>query len=403
MQTLPDAAAESPPFSTPLPSGDDQLLSPSTSNTPSDVDPLIAQTAKRLADVINDFKRELDKRDGVWAYTHGALEITLKGNIHQSYEVRIIPDEDGDEYPITVQASLKKEKSTASGGAGSTMNPNNTNPSSSSTSLYQPVRRDSDAELERDILPRRKRKLDEGINDGASKKRPRTDEDDDEDIMPLISTDGMEDLLTKLRDDIQEDTSECVNHVQKLLRRFKEEWHEKSKWDYEQLSGLRGKGDSRNSVERTSAPDGFPSPTFDRGDESGSLHDFIRREAKLLSSQIRWVEECRRVASDAHDKREETWRTSSAGFHDRNRQDRENFQQRILGETTRQGQMLNQILNEVKGLAHVTMSLKWETPDQLTTHPVYPPPPSVPAFPTQPAPSTGRSGVSRTSTGGTRH
>lgn len=232
------------------------------------------------------------------------------------------------------------------------------------------MRRDSDSELEMDIISRKKRKLDEG--DDTSRKKLRTEEDD-EDIMPLISKDDLEDLLSRLREDIQEDTSECVNHVQKLLRRFKEEWHQKAKHD-EQLTARPTRGPLRDSVVGIEAtPGAFPSPVLDKEDQNAPLAYVVRKEAKLLSSQVRWVEECRRVAAEIHDKREDNWRTSSAGFHDRTRQDRETFQSRVLHETNMQGRMLNQILNEVKAIGLYAQSMKWETPSHLTTPPMYPP------------------------------
>lgn len=391
MQSLQDTAADSTPYST----ADEQEQSPMANNSTSDIDPLIARMAKKLAVVINDFKRELDQRDGMWVDTRGAFEISIKSETTQNYELVIVPDEDGDEYPISVQARLKKGKSAVNGDSNAI--------TSTSTTAYTPVKRASDIELEKDLVSRKKRKLDEDDGQDGSRKRPRAEEDEDDDIMPLISKDDLEELLGKLRDDIQEDTSECVNHVQRLLRRFKEEWHEKSKWEYEKLSAIQSAPGHpqmpvRGSVERNAMPEAFPSPALDRDDHTASVQDFIRRENKLLSSQIRWVEECRRVASVEHDKREETWRTSSASFHDRNRQDREAFQARMLQDSTMHARMLTQILTEVKGLANVTMSLKWETPEQqLQTQPTYPPQPSVPAFPTAPAPERG---ASRSSTSG---
>ena len=58
------------PFSTPLPSTDENLLFPLASVVPAELDPLITQTAKKLTEVINDFKRKLDERDGYSATKH---------------------------------------------------------------------------------------------------------------------------------------------------------------------------------------------------------------------------------------------------------------------------------------------------------------------------------------------
>lgn len=365
-------------------------LSPTASDPASHVDPLVAQTAKKLAQVINDFKRELDKRDGTWAHAHGTFEIAMRTDQSETYELAVVPDQDGNEYPITVHARLKKAHDVVKSQQHTSLAPLITavNPSA----IYQPTRRDSDDELEKDIVSRRKRKLDDG--DDGSRKRTRPDEDED-DIMPLLSKEDIDSLLTQLREDIQEDTSECVNHVQKLLRRFKEEWHEHAATLARQppLGPFRDSIVVGNGV--TPAGGAFPSPGLDREDHNASIPDVIHKEAKLVSSQIRWVEECRRVAADIHDKREENWRTSSAGFHDRGRQDRENFQNRLLHESGQQGRVLNQILNEVKAIGLYSQSMKWETPNHLATHPAYPSAPVQPSFPTQAQPPPSGKGRGR--------
>ncbi|KAF2827536.1 hypothetical protein CC86DRAFT_369641 [Ophiobolus disseminans] len=357
-------------FSTPLDSPGPTMLPESVSSAEAP-DPLIAQTAKRIADVINDFKRELDLRDGTGADVHGQLEFALEW---QTYVLVIVPDENGDEYPITVQAKLKTDQVTVNGHAPL--------PPTTQPFIYRPARHDSDVELERDFIPRKKRKF--NVDGDAPSKRQRNSEDE-EAIMPLITKGDLDVLLSKLREDILEDTSECVNHVQRLLRRFKEEWHEQSTLDYR----------PRGSIPKDANPSAyFPSPNLDRDDPNTSLPDVARHEAKLLSSQIKWVEDCRRVASDLHDRREETWRTSSAGFHDRQRRDRENFQNKILHDSGEQSKTLNQILNEVKAIGLYAQNMKWETP---ATHLAYlgSSVPMPPAFPTQPAPFTSNQGAAR--------
>jgi hypothetical protein len=248
--------------------------------------------------------------------------------------------------------------------------------------------------LEKDIVSRKKRKRGDG--DGAPQKRERSNEGEEEDAMPLITKDDLHDLLSKLREDIQDDTTECVNHVQKLLRRFKEEWHERTKWEDEQASTRRpAREPFRDSIVGNGSA--FPSGPSEGDDQNTSTNDLIRQESKLLSSQIRWVEECRRVATAMHDEREENWRTTSAGFHEGNRQNREQFQNRMLHESAIQGKMLNEILNEVKSIGLYTQSMKWETPDHLATPSSYAPQMMAPNYRTQAPPGGGRreSGIGR--------
>jgi hypothetical protein len=382
MQTSAPDCEEITPFTTPDASMDEQQpvspASPDSAEASSGrIDPLAAKAAKRIADVINDFKRELDQRDGTWAHVQGSLELALKfGDSPKTFKLTITPDEDGDEYPVSVNAVLKKPE---------VITINDDTPPAARP-IFKPTRRASDAELEKDIVSRKKRKLDDG-DDETNKRRRTGSEEDDEDIMPLITKEDLDDLLVKLREDIQEDTTETVNHVQRLLRRFKDEWHEQSKRDFERSQTLQPGGAFRNSVSAAGGGASFPSSDVDRDDTNASLPEVIRREAGLLSRQIKWVEDCRRVANDVHLKREDTWRTSSAGFHDQQRQDRENFQSRMMHESAMHSQTLNQILNEVKAIGLYAQNMKWETPSYLNHIPnASPQIPTPPAFPTQPAP-----------------
>jgi hypothetical protein len=386
-----------PPFTTPDASMDEQpAVSPASPASPASPDsaeasdPLVASTAKRIADVINDFKRKLNQRHGTWPHAQGSLELTLKtGQASETFRLTITPDDNGDEYPVTVQPALKKPQVITT--------EDDTIPAT--RPVFKPLRRTSDVEFQKEIIPRKKRKFDDGGDD--TNKRPRTGEDEgDEDIMPLIAKEDLDRLLVKLREDIQEDTTETVNHVLRLLRRFKEEWHEQSKHDFEQSQAQQSGGPFRSSVSAAGASLGgsFPTPDVDRDDANASIADVVCREAGLISRQIKWVEDCRRVANDVHVKREDTWRTSSAGFHDQQRQDRENFQSRIIHESAVHSQTLNQILNEVKAIGLYAQNMKWETPNylnsmpntspQVPTPPVFPTQPAPPAFPTQPTRTT---------------
>ncbi|KAF2751641.1 hypothetical protein M011DRAFT_394213 [Sporormia fimetaria CBS 119925] len=371
-------------------SDDAHLVSPTTAaGDVSIVDPLVARCAERIAEAVNNLKRELDQRDGVWATATGTIELSLKTNDTQTYGLTVVQDVDGAEYPITVRPKLKKGKEAATSANGAFSGPAMLETAAAVSSKR--TRRDSDAELEKDLVSRKKRKIEEADGGGGEKHEAAAEEEEEGDI--FVSKEDMHIFLTKFREDIQDDTSECVNHVQRLLRRFKEEWHDRTKWEDEQGPRLPHSDSHRDSVVGNGTT-AFPSARADRDDANISTNDIVREEAKLLSSQIRWVEECRRVAASLHDKREDNWRSSSASFHDRNRQDRENFQNRMLHESATQGRMLSDILNEVKAIGLYAQSMKWETPGSISTHPVYPPPPMThaPAFPTQspPTPARGR-------------
>jgi hypothetical protein len=332
---------------------------------------LVSQAAEQIASVLNNLKRDLDNRDGTAATVRGRFELSVDA---QAYELNLVDSEEGDEFPLTVEARILKGKNASNGAVAS-------------PPVHKPMRRPSDAELEKDLVSRKRARHDQNEDEDASNKRQRFDEE--EDVMPLITKEDLQDIVATLREDIQEDTSECVNHVQKLLRRFKEEWHEQ-----------QTRPPPRSPIVDSTPTIGasFPTPAENGDSQGATLPDMIRRESKLISNQIRWVEECRRVAHESHDKREDNWRTTSASFHDRARQDREDFQNRMLREAAMQAQRMDQILNEVRSIGLYSQSMKWETPASMSNqgHPPqhvspYPPQPSqhrqsISAHP-QPTPS----------------
>ena len=80
-----------------------------------------------------------------------------------------------------------------------------------------------------------------------------------------------------------------------LLRRFKEERHDKRSCDFEQvLSGQNGRVFRPSVVGNGAGPPvtAFPSPGVDQDDQDMTLLELIKQESKLISSQIRWVEGC---------------------------------------------------------------------------------------------------------------
>lgn len=97
--------------------------------------------------------------------------------------------------------------------------------------------------------------------------------------------------------------------------------------------------------------------------------DRILSKLNDISSQIKWVEDCRRIADGSHDMREEKWRSTSATFHDEGRRARERHEAWIVSELGWQRSTLVQLANDMKGLYPLTHSLKWETPPHLSGAP----------------------------------
>jgi hypothetical protein len=107
----------------------------------------------------------------------------------------------------------------------------------------------------------------------------------------------------------------------------------------------------------------------------GATNPF-RAELDNLSSQIRWVEECRRTYDNHHHQREENWRTSTATFHDNMRIQREGHEHWMVQEMMWQRNVLTQIMSDV-GNGDTAPIMRWETPSHLSVDPTPPPPPPL--------------------------
>lgn len=113
-------------------------------------------------------------------------------------------------------------------------------------------------------------------------------------------------------------------------------------------------------------------PPEEEGNDDEQAHpdepDYLRKEFRTLSKQVRWVEQCRRSAAADYRSREERWRVTSASFHDENRIKRERHEAWVAGEMSRQANMLAQLMNDVKALYPMVNNSKWNS---TSPHPLY--------------------------------
>src|SRR5205823_6126982 len=140
---------------------------------PADIDLLVAETAKKVAATINDLKCKLDNRHWTGASARGKLELTIAANSSRTYELSIASVEDGEDFPTRVEVKLQRSRSrsrsrsasaSASNGEVTTLNGD-----ISTSSTYRPTRCGSDAGLEKDLIPRKRGRLDGG--DDPSKRQ----------------------------------------------------------------------------------------------------------------------------------------------------------------------------------------------------------------------------------------
>lgn len=124
-------------------------------------------------------------------------------------------------------------------------------------------------------------------------------------------------------------------------------------------NGVKRKASSVDMPSTSTTPK-KPKPSADPP-PSSPAHPALDTLAQL-SQQIHWVETCRRVADEAHDAREDTWRTTSATFHHDAARARDRHEAWLAHEMAWLRNMLIGLNNDVKGLYPLGHSLKWETP-----------------------------------------
>lgn len=101
-----------------------------------------------------------------------------------------------------------------------------------------------------------------------------------------------------------------------------------------------------------------------------------------ISEQVKWIEDCRRVAEKHHTTREENWRSSSATFHDDTRIAREKHEYWLAREMSWHRGMLNNISDRLRNTSGVS-----QTPNVVTSQiPKWEPPANQ-----HPAPTSARS------------
>lgn len=180
-----------------------------------------------------------------------------------------------------------------------------------------------------------------------------------------LRVDGRESFTIKLRNEDGDEPSNLKVHIDNAPSAANGSTTSKRKSD--DLDEVDDAPESPSKRARTEdAPP--PAPIADddgSGDADQSEFDRIMTKFGNVSAQIRWVEECRRLAGQAHDAREEKWRSTSATFHDDNRKQVERHQMWMTAEMGWQRNMLIQLANDLKGLYPLAHSMKWETPPSM--------------------------------------
>ncbi|PVH96787.1 hypothetical protein DM02DRAFT_631675 [Periconia macrospinosa] len=327
-----------------------------------DLDPLVAHAAARIAYALNDLKRGLDERDGdspASANLKGAFQL-LSGSQH--FDITIATSDEREDAPVTVDARLRRRDVSKTRTAAQDRTTAHTSSSTSSSAI-------------------------EGDHDGA-RKRKRLDHDTDPSqpdrnvnstqnnhvALPIVPDEELLALITKLRNSTNPESIEGLRSlIHGLHKTWQAEQRSNPQFNPSSLSSAAARVQQQQDPQ-PSTTTSFPRPSADVPTNTSTpsnpaspsspetVPELLKQQRELLSKQIQWVEECRRVASSLSDQRTETWRTTSAAFHDTNRVDRERFQHRILSESGVHAHLLNQILAEVRAIGLHAQSMKWETP-----------------------------------------
>ncbi|KAF2838533.1 hypothetical protein M501DRAFT_992507 [Patellaria atrata CBS 101060] len=358
-----------------------------TANTSRDA---LKDVGRQLKDILEGLKKQLESPAGSYVDISCNFTVDIRGPCPESYKIVLVHDLDATPSGLDVRVENSPRDSVIT----------LPTPISAGHPAPTPVARfpnkmDLDMMLERDLMSRRKLQQQEeenankqGGDDGSntSLKRKR---DEEETPAPSRSRLELQKMLENNRDDIQDDTVESVNHLQRLMRRWREQWRDKNAWMFDFFKQMHEEERSKKAwleerfaaLHREIGADLAQPVIEENGSESGSKARLFM-ELKNLSNQVKWVEDCRRIADASHDKKEDTWRSTSATFHDQMRRQRETYEQWMIQEVKTLRSMLSHVLGEIRALSPVVMSLKWDDP--TFRHPA--PPPAIPYGAPAPAP-----------------
>lgn len=338
-----------------------------TAQGPSDDAPRLEEIGSHVGDFLNGIQSEL-KEKGEAVSMSGTITIRLgKGDV-QTVRLQLVEDLTSSDGSLHVHVDSWKGNNPPEVRRASPRSPND---------QYQ-----LGQDLSEDIQPRlKKRKLsqpnddDLGHGDPAAKATPGPSEPKD---VADMTSDELEQMLSKNRDDIQTDTVDAVNQTNRILRKFHEQWRDHVAWLVNKgvstpaMSAMGSETVTRTQNGRAMVvpqqPASQPRASFPQAGDPNSSPALSRPspsaptalQLSQLSKQIRWLEDCRRIAAEVHDKREETWRISSASFHDSSRRDRETHEKHMSKEMAEQKKMLSDLMNEVRHLNTLTYSLKFD-------------------------------------------
>ena len=230
-------------------------------------------------------------------------------------------------------------------------------------------------------------------SDVVADKRPRTASEPPRPETPapslpedLISDDApaaLQDLLQWHKRRIQNHSSAGTNRIERLIVDWREQWREQGGWMYDFFKRahddeIAKKTWMEHMFKEVESRVGAVMQSYHvtASSDLAVKHSHTLVEFQRLKEDIRWLED-RRAAADAnHDRREETWRSSSATFHDTAHKNRELAEKWMLREvkaqreaTRRLTDMMFDVCKAVKGPDYEMPRLPSLSPEVTTRAP----------------------------------
>ncbi|KAL9096366.1 MAG: hypothetical protein Q9165_001363 [Trypethelium subeluteriae] len=247
-------------------------------------------------------------------------------------------------------------------------------------------------------LGKRPRETDaSGGADASTEKRPRGPSEPPRPESPppilpddLLSDDApgaLLDLLQWQRRRVQAHASAGTTRLERLIVDWREQWREQGGWMYDFFKRAHDdevakKAWMEHMFKDVESRVGAVMQSYHvtASSDLAVKHSQVLVEFQRLKEDIRWLDDRRGATDTQHDRREETWRSSSATFHDNAHKNREIAEKWIVQELKAQREgskritdMLLDVCREIKGKDYEMPSVP--TPSPVVTRP--------PAFETQ--------------------
>ncbi|KAI9710549.1 MAG: hypothetical protein M1820_002685 [Bogoriella megaspora] len=197
-----------------------------------------------------------------------------------------------------------------------------------------------------------------------------------EDLLQDDAPAALQAMLEYQRRRIEEHDTAGTDKLRKLMTEWREQWREQGAWMYDFFKRARDDEVAKKAWMEfmfkdmeTRLGSAMQSYHVTSSSDSAVKHGQTLSEFGMLKKDISWLDERRQAADAAHSQREETWRSSSATFHDTTHKNREASEKWMIQEmkaqraaTTTLTTMMLDVCKELKGNDYVSPHMSTVTP-----------------------------------------